>query len=429
MADYKKKKIKRHLFRKKTHKHIENKVPMNSPKKTPNVENEITEPKEEIKVIKGSKLRRKRQYKIFACIIGVILSFCIILSLALPGGLYENTVNFFATLGSGSYPISVSGGSIVNAVSNGSHYYVLTDTNIAAYSTGGKIVFDEMHGFENPIISVAGTRALIFDQGGRTLYIYNLSGKIHTMSLEDDIINASISEEGEFAVATHSKSYVSVVKVFDSDFEEIYTWNSYNGIINNVLVSTDGEQLAISSFEVISGEYVSKIMIFELDSDSADAVYTINYSNSLVVDIDNTGDGISIITNNKYDYLHWTDYNNSSLSFSGEINSFQSNSDGVLLTVNRANDRSDNTIILISEEGDKISEFKIDSTITDIQYCDGRVYALCDTVINIYDEKGKILRSTNCNYGTHKIIVLSSDSVATISDIEISKLDIEDSED
>ena len=427
MAEYKKKKIKRHLFRKKKHTHLENKAEPSRIDKSSTKEKVNDEPKDEIKVIKGSKLRRKRQLRIFACIICVFVSFALILSMALPGGLYENAVNFFATLGSGSYPISISGGTIVNVSANGSHYYVLTDTNIAAYSTSGKIVFDEMHGFENPIISVAGTRALLFDQGGKDLYIYNLSGKLHTLTLEDNIINASISEEGEFAVATHSKSNASVVKVYDSDFEEIYVWNSYNDIINNVLVNTDGDQLAISSFEVISGEYVSKVMIFEFDS--ADAVYTINYSNSLVIDIENTGDGMSIITNNKYEYLHWSDFNNSNLSFSSEINSFQSNSDGVLLTINRANDRSDNTIVLISEEGNKISEFKIDSTITDIKYYDGRIYALCDTQIRIYDQNGKILRSSNCNYGTHKIIVLSSDAVAAISDIEISRLEIKEGDD
>lgn len=425
MAEYKKKKIKRSIFHKKKHSHIDNDITVESKKKSNKFEND-NDSTNDIKVIKGSKIRRKRQTKIFVCIVALMLLVVIILSATLPGGLYENTVNFFATIGQGSYPTSVSGGVVLNVADNGSHYYILSDTNITAYSSSGKIIFDEMHGFSNPIISVSGTRALIFDQGGKSLYVYNLSGKINSLTTKDEIITASISEDGEFAVATHSNSYMSVVTVYDSDFEIAFTWNSAKEIVNNVLVSPDGDRLAVSSFDVVSGQYNSKVMIF--DFESANALHTTDFNNSLVIKIGNTDDGISIITSNKYNYLHWYDYNTTSINVSGEINSFKNTDDGVLITVNRPNDRSDNDIILISSEGEKISEFKINHTITDIQYYDGRVYSLNDTFINIYDKNGKVLKKGNCDYGINKLFVISSDTVAAISDTEIFEINFEEGE-
>ncbi len=424
MADYKKKKIKKSIFHKK--KRFKNDVDNLKIDKNPASSEHNSHFDDDIKVIKGSKFKRIRRFKILICILAFIVLTSLILSAILPGGLYENTLNYFSTIGNGGYPTSISGGSIKDVASNGYYYYVLTDTNITAYSSGGKIVLDELHGFSNPIISTSATRALLYDQGGNTVNIYNLSGKLHSINTKNAIITASISDGGDFVVATHSKSYTSTATVYDNDFNEVYTWNSAKEFINNVLVDTSGDQLAISTFDVVAGQYKSKLQIFNFDS--ATPLHTLDFSNSLVLKICNTGDGISIITSDKYNFLDWSDFNSSSISFSGEINSFKNNDDGVLLTVNRPNDRSDNKVILVSDEGEKFSEIKIDDVITDIHYDDGRVYSLCDTTISIYNKNGKVLRSGNCNYGTRKIIVLSSDSVACLNDNEILKTEIEESE-
>lgn len=383
-------------------------------------------PEENIKVVRGNKYKRKQQTKVLMIAIILISLICIVLSAILPGRLYENIVNYSSLLGYGSYPVSVSGSNVLNTVSNGSYFYVLTDTNITAYANSGKIVFDELHGFSNPILSVSATRALVYDQGGKALYIYNLSGKIHTLQTKNEIIVASVSTEGDFAVATHSDSYTSVAIVYDNNFNEVFTWNSAKEIINNVLISPSGNKLAVSTLDVISGQYSSKLMI--LDFESADPLHTVDLGTSLALSITNTGNGISIICNNKYKFLHWSKLTTNEVIVSGEINSFKNSKSGVLLTTNRASDRSDNTIILISKKGEKISEFNINSTITDIQYNKGRLYAICDTTVNIFDKNGNILKTDACNYETQMLAVLSANSIAAVSDFEISKINIQEGE-
>ena len=138
MADYKKKKIKKSLFHKK--KHFKNDAKDSNLDKNLFKFEDGNDKDDDIKVIKGSKFKRIRRYKIFISIFAFITLTCLVLSAVLPGGLYENTLNYFATIGSGAYPTSISGGTIKDVVSNGYYYYVLTDTNITVYSSGGKIV-------------------------------------------------------------------------------------------------------------------------------------------------------------------------------------------------------------------------------------------------------------------------------------------------
>lgn len=422
MPDYKRQKFKKSSMPKRKHINYENKINM-TPKKQSQTG---VVPEDNIKVVRGTKYRRKQQTKVLIFAIIFISLVYIILSALLPGGLYENIANYSSLLGHGSFPVSVSGSNVLNTVSNGSYFYVLTDTNITAYANSGKIVFSELHGLSNPVLSVSATRALVYDQGGKSLYLYNLSGKIHDLQTKNEIITASISTNGDFVVATHSDSYTSVVTVYNSNYNEIYAWNSAKELINNVLINPSGNKLAVSTLNVISGQYRSKLMV--LDFESADPLHTLDLGTSLALSITNTGKGISIICDNKYKFLHWSKFTTSELVVSGEINSFKNSKSGVLLTVNRANDRSDNTIILISKKGEKTSEFKINSAISDVQYEKGRLYSVCDTTVNILDKNGNILKTGTCNYQTQAIAVLSANSIAAVSDCEIIKINIQEGE-
>lgn len=422
MPDYKRKKFKKNSKHKKNRSNYDNTITMTNKKQN----NVSIVPEDDIKVVRGKKYKRKQQTKILVCVITFICLLCIVLSAILPGGLYENVINMSSVIGHGSYPTGISGGTVLNTVSGGTYYYVLTDTNITAYANSGKIVFDELHGFSNPIISVSSTRALVYDQGGKSLYIYNLSGKIYTLQTKKEIITASISQNGDFAVATNSDSYASVATVYDNNYKEIFTWNSAKEIITNVLVNPSGNRLAVSTLDVVSGQYSSKVSVFGFDS--ADPLHTLDLGSSLALAIKNTGKGISVVCNDKYKFLHWSKFTTNELSVSGEINSFRNSKNGILLTVNRANDRSDNTVILISKKGEKLSEFKINSSITDIQYNNGRVYSVCDTSVNIYDKNGNILKKGVCDYGTQKFAVIGANSIATVSDTEITKINIQEGE-
>ncbi len=423
MPDYKRKKFKKSLKHKKSKTVSDNSILMSNRRE----KNVGIVPENDIKVVRGKKQKNRRRSRIFVATIAAICLICIFLSAVLPVGLYENIVNFTAVMGHGKYPADVSGGTVLNSASNGSYYYVLTDSSIASYANSGKIIFNEAHGFANPILTTSDTRALVYDQGGKNAYIYNLSGKIHTLQTEKEIITASISKNGDFAVATHSDNYTSVVTVYDKNLNELFTWNSAKDMITNVLVNPAGDRLAISTLGVVSGQYSSKLLI--LDFKNADPIHTVDVGSSLILASANTGKGISIICNDKYKFVNWSSFATNEIAASGEINMFRTSKNGLVFTVNLANNRSENTIVLVSKKGEKLSEFKIQNTITDMQYSKGRVYILNDTTISIYDDDGQRLKFGACNYGVEKFAVTSANSVATIMDDQILKTNIDEVED
>lgn len=420
MSEYKRKRFKKSFRRKKIKNNTDTIKMTNKSKK----DIEIV-PDDDIKIIRGKKLRRERFVRIFAAIVAVILLTCVILSFALPVGLYENLVNLFALIGGGSYPITISGTNVINSVSNGSYYYLLTDTNIAAYSNNGKIVFDELHGFANPVMSVSETRVLVYDQGGRVAYIYNLGGLIHTVETEYDIICASISRNGEVAISTHSDKYASTVSVYNKNNKQIFIWNSAIDIVNNVIVDPSGKKFAATTLGVVAGQYNNKLQIFDINSDSADPIHSVDLGASLPMSLANTGKGLSLACNDQYKYINWKKFTTTNIDVSGQINKFRSTNKGALFTYSLANNQSDNTVVFVSKKGEKVCEFNVKGAITDIQYSNGRIYCISDTVISIFDTEGSLLRNGNCDFGVRKFAVLSSNSIATISDTDIVLTEIE----
>lgn len=419
MPYYKRKKVKRAFFHKKSIKKTNNDIAMNNVDS--NSRNVV--PDNKIKVLRGNKYKQKQRSLFLLSVVSIIAAVCILLSCILPVGLYENFVNFTSILGSGSYPNVVSGSSIINSVSNGYYYFVLTDTNLTAYSNGGKVIFNDLHGFSNPILSVSDTRALVYDQGQKAIYIYNLTGRIHSIETKSEIITASISKNGDFAVATYSDSYTSAVNVYNKSADIIFTWNSAKDIVNNVLVNPKGDKLAVSTLNASSGEFVAKLLIFNFES--ADPIHSLDMGNSVALSLSNTGNGISVISAQNYKFIHWKKFSSNDFASSGEINMFRNTPNGLLLVCNRAHNRSDNTIVLISKKGEKISEFKINGLITDIQYSKGRTYFVNDATINILDKEGNRLKHDDCGNGIKKFSVISANSIAAITDDNISQINIE----
>ena len=418
MADYKRKKVKKSILTKNKSREHNNEIFMESKNKI-----EPVVPQEKIKVVRGAKYSRKAKNKFLLSLVAIFAVIYFVLSLILPVSLYENVVNVTSLLGHGKYPIDASGYSVIDCVSKENCYYVLTDTSISAFSNSGKIIFNELHGFSNPILSTSATRAIVYDQGGTLLYVYNLSGKINSLETKNEIITASISNGGAMAVVTHSNSFTSVVNVYDKNLKNIFTWNSAKDLINNAIVNNSENKLAVTSFNAVSGQYNSKMMI--LDFELADPLQTIEFNNTIVLSLCNTGKGISVITSNKYKFVNWNKFNTNEISVSGEINLVRKHDNGLLIVYNRANDRSDNTVLYISKKGVKTKEFKINNLITDIQFSKGRVYCLSDSLVNIYDSDGNILRYGDCMYGAKKIAVISPNAIAAVSDTQISKIEID----
>ncbi len=417
MAEYKRKKIHTGLRRPKKVQvqKVEENIPMRSSKRT---KSDITQDSA-IRVVKGKKGEKRKKLYVFCGVVTVIALTLVVLSLFLPVGLYESTKNFALSLGSGSFPLELSGTQTLNCVPKDKYYYVLTDTSVIAFSNGGKKIFSFAHGFSSPIITTSETRALVYDQGKNAAAIYNLSGVVDIIDCKDEIIAADISRDGQYALVTKSESCASCVTVYNRKGETVFSIKLAKDMVNNIDIASSGEKIAISTINAQSGKMSSSLCVYGFNS--ADPDFKLDLGEDLVYQIQNTGRGFYVATHNKLRYINWSKHTVNEIDFDGEIASMRYSNTGTMVVYNKTNDKSNNNIVLFSNSGKKISEFEIKGIVNDIRFSRGRVYTIGDNKLTIFDKQGKILRSDGCGFGGVKISVVGSNTICIISDNEIQK--------
>lgn len=414
MPDYKKKRI---SFKGKKHNKKTNArsdIKMNSG-------NETDELKSNIKVVKGKKLARIRRLKIAGIVAAFLTVVIVVLSFTLPIGIGENLSNLLAIIGGGEYPREIYGAKTLNAVSKGSYYYVLTDTNLCAFSNSGKEIYTNSHGYSNPVISTSTTRAMVYDQNGTSLKIFNLKEQTNTLTVKKPIIAAALARNGAYAVVTESDEYASTVTVYNRKDKKLYEWNSAKDKVNSIAIAPSGKKIAVSTLNAEKGSLVSHVYVLNFEDDKE---YEYKIDDGLVYGLYDIGKAFSVVSSKGYSHITWSKHEKTDINSSLSLSMYRQSSDGVLLVFNRENDINDNTVMLISKKGEKTLEFNFKGIIGDIQFSDGHIYCISESKVYLFDNKGKSLGSGDCDYGVVRIAPTGSHSMVTITDSEIKKLEI-----
>lgn len=374
-----------------------------------------------LKVVEGKRRERKRKIQIFGGIIAVVLLLVIIFEVALPAGIAETIKIRSKLMGSGSYPVALKSTESINTISKGSYYYLLTNTHISTISSSGKEVLNFEHGFENPVLKTSASRSLVYDQGGNTFYVFDIDSVVHTITTEEEILTAAVSNRGNFAVATTNEKYTASVTVYDDEGQNIYEWYSAKDMINAIGLSSDGDTLAVATLNVAESKFKSTLSV--LGYDSATPEYTENFDNTLIRTIDTSFSSyFTVATDKKIKSYKWRNFKSNSYENDYDLMFFDSTDNGYITVFSRENNRSDNRVVVLNKFGEVKYQFSYKGTISDISADGKNVYVLSETELLRLDETGKTVMKSACGFGGKNIFIISSDTVAVITDSEIQKI-------
>ncbi len=422
MPEYKKKKVHRRSLEGKTpSKHVT--VKPAAAKKSKKAELHVLKSDNTVKKKKLQQSRFKRKTKIVFFVAAVLAVAIFVLAILSPVSLSESMSNFFNTIGSGGYPLESVGGQVIDCCSFGNHYYLLTDSSLKAYSASGKEIISIPHGFSNPMMVANESRALVFDQGGNSLIVANLSGVTNPYSSEHSILTATLARNGTYAVAAKSDSYTSSVTVFSRKDKKIYEWNCAKDYINNIALSKNGKKIAFTTVNAVNAQISSKLYVFE--TDKTNSVYSKDLDTAAPLMLRSNKSGFSLVTSVGYSFTDWSNYKTTDVSNDYTPAFFRQSSNRILQVFNRTSNTTDNLIVVLSDKGQKLGEFKFSGAISDIQIRGNHIYCISETNAYLFDKTGKLLKTGICSFGCERISVLGSRTVGIISDNGIEKFEID----
>lgn len=377
-----------------------------------------------MKVVKGRKLENKRKFKIGAISVAVILVIVFLFELILPAGIIETVSSLTSVLGTGSYPIELKGAQTVNTISRGSYYYVLSNTDFNIYNNSGKHILGYTHGYENPVLKVSASRALVFEQGGNEALLFDLKKLKKEIVTEKPILTGAVSDSGVYSLVTLSDKYASAVTVYGKNDRSIYEWYSAEDTVNNVAISPNGKKIAVSGFNSVGGQFKSSLRV--LNFKSADAEHSETFENGIIYNLDSSfRSGFEVVTEKGIKFIKWHKFKAQEYKNEYHTSLFRTGKGGYAAVFNRESDKTDNRIAVFSNTGKLKAEFSFKGIVSDIAVSGNHIYCMSDTEIFLLDKEGKVLKKGSCGFGAVRLNAASQNSVIVLTDNKIEKLGLE----
>ena len=355
------------------------------------------------KVLQGFKKKRTLKTTIVGAVSIVVIITFLIIALCAPVNIFEATGNLLASIGSSSYPLSLSGGVTIDVKTSKNLIYILSDTHIDIINSSGKHIKSIQHGFENPAISISEGRSIVYDIGSTGYMIFNPSGTALNDKTEKEIICAEISRSGMFAIATKSATHTSEVNVINKDGANKYTWYCSGGTITNIALSSNGKKLAVGILSTENGAFKSKVNI--MGYKSASAISTYEYD-GIIYSLDTISSSrFCVTTSQTTDYCSFNGKSRKVFDYDYPVSSLKSEySNYLAVDSRRVGDKSDNNIYILNTRGKQKYKVNYSGTMTDFYVKGNYIYFLGNSEIVKMNRKGNIVSKAPCSFSALKIV-------------------------
>ena len=193
----------------------------------------------DIVILRRRRKRRRQMAKFIAFILlaSIIFGLYVKRDVWFPklegiGSRFQSVKSSGGELSGENFPLNISGGIDYQVGNLNGYLAILSDAYIYIYTEDGELYEERQHAYANAMLQTSGKKALIYESGGNKFRIDNKRKNLYTKKMEQNIIFARISENGNVAVITTSDTYICKLTVFDDSGEEIYSRNCVERVID-----------------------------------------------------------------------------------------------------------------------------------------------------------------------------------------------------
>ncbi len=258
---------------------------------------------------------------------------------------------------------------------------VASDSEIKTFTSTGRATMSMGSEFSNPKMSASDQYLLIYDQGSNAYSIYNSFTLLHSERLDYPISYAEMAPNGSFLLVTGSERYVSVVKIYDSEFRPVTEYSKNDRVISASL-STDGRYASVLSMDAKEGGSVTYLNV--IDCNKNEVVSTLTYNGSMPYKCSFlTDDRIAVILDNKLCVVSRNGKLRGEYYYPSSLERIAVEGDRVALLFSADGSSSQKILAVFNKEGKMTRNELIQGSVRDLELGDDAVYLL---------QSGKVLR-------------------------------------
>ena len=368
-----------------------------------------------LKVIDGKKSHIKIKRIISVCSVLAIIIILLIINAVTPTGIVEYIQNSFEARGSVSNKQIFFTEENLDVRCQNNSVFCLNKSCLEVYSKSGNNLLSVQHGFSNPAMSLADTRALIYERGKTGYKILSNSAVLFESKSEQNIIAGNIARNGNYALVTYSESYVSQVTVYNKNNNSIYKWFSAKYLITDAVLNDSGNRLAVSVIYSDNGSLKSEIYVFKFDSVSS--LYTLNVDGPINVMKQINNQFFAAVGEKDSYCIKWDGSGKTNIVENEEIKYYSASKNSFSVVTGGSNSMNINNVYLFSVDKNSVNEFSVENSVDSVAVSDKSLFCLSDDNILCYNFDGKLINNIQTNKLNKRIACLNDKIIVAVSDL------------
>ena len=353
-------------------------------------------------VVDFEKARRKRAIKrsikrllIIAAICGLILlAFAIknLLSGVPVWGMIKTNLTFGGS--KTNFPIELSDNKYYGIDKIKNHLIVQSEIGMELYDTSGNHFLTVPYNQSQSIYRIAENDILYFSTSTNYVTVKNIYGPERKIQVENSVIKADIADDGKVAIAGFSPTSTSVVEVYRPEEEKwMFRWHDYNSIITDIIFTPDAKGILLTMIDTSDeGVLYSKIKRYDLDS--KDAVFEMEFPNTMILSAQYHGNSIIVVGDNKCVAFEENKKILGEYSYENKVLQSFDNTEqnGVVLLFASYEGNNDSLLVILNDEcNDVLMAKDLSEKIKALNVSKNVEYLLTDSKLQWYNNKGNLL--------------------------------------
>ncbi len=143
----------------------------------------------------------------------------------------------------------------------------LTPSRLTIMDSRGAEFFTTDTGFTSPQLLTTGRFVIAYDCGGNRLIVTNSFSVVFEEKTEEPILTVTANEKGYIAVITTGDRHKNTLRVFDTRFDEVFTWQSSERYLLNAAISAGGDRVALICYNTADAADHAEIVCVRLGKD------------------------------------------------------------------------------------------------------------------------------------------------------------------
>lgn len=264
-------------------------------------------------------------------------------------------------------PVSYESGAEMDFAFYRGDFVVITESALNMYDQIGTLSVNSPLTTSTPTLAVSDQYLLAYDKGGYSYSVFNSFSALYTTTMEYPISSAAVSDEGVYAIVSRNRNYLSVVYVYDKNFNLIDKIQK-DKYVMSVDISDDGKKLLVfSMYGDTVGEFCGELQLFNIETSTVEQ--TVPFTDQMPLKaVFNENDGASLIFS---DHLSFYDSNlqplSSQVTFDGNSASHFVLGDrfsAIAVSENVVGYKS--TVTMYGLDGAKIADFSVSGQLTEM---------------------------------------------------------------